>query len=640
MFPGKSKELKILKFSCFKDGVLERSFELNKKKLLIGSSEKADIFLDDPHISSYHAFIILDASGEGKIIDLGSENGVSINGRKIEMQSFSPGDIIKFGPLEFRVDDIIEIQKSGENLIDDIDESVKIINSSQLEDTSDQLPPMPGLSVIDGEYCDITFNEDSHDNSKQAEATSNAYDRSEYIDITHIGEDAQVHNLPIVKEMEGQSIEVTILSMGSIISVDYLKVKNKTYYRSPDSHKKNTVLIHVLEEKESCPFIDIKDGKIKIHKMDQFQADNISNNEKDLFANQDSYFMETDDIINFGHKTVQVMIKVVDTPPELKKAPFFGYDKDFQVQATKVFSAIMSVMLLLLFVDITPPEPPKKKIAVIYKKAIKAKKKSTQKLSNTPSKVEKDTGVKKKTTKIKETRMAKAAAPKKAKSKPIKKKSPPKKVAKSKPTPKVKKVVKMKAYKFKMKNTLKSLMGSSKSLKNVKVSKSSKSSSASGFKTSSNLKSNLNYKSSSNIGTFGSDLSGSYDKSTGTRGLASKSGIDTTYMDPKTVVLGSMDPELLRKILREYLPQFRHCYQAELEDHSENVKGVVDLNFRIGKKGRVTKVGIRSKRSKFSKKGVNCMARVLKMIKFPKPKGGGVVDVKQPLNFSSSKSKI
>ena len=30
-----------------------------------------------------------------------------------------------------------------------------------------------------------------------------------------------------------------------------------------------------------------------------------------------------------------------------------------------------------------------------------------------------------------------------------------------------------------------------------------------------------------------------------------------------------MDPDLLRKILQEYLPQFRHCYQQELAQNNE-----------------------------------------------------------------------
>ena len=99
-----------------------------------------------------------------------------------------------------------------------------------------------------------------------------------------------------------------------------------------------------------------------------------------------------------------------------------------------------------------------------------------------------------------------------------------------------------------------------------------------------------------------------------------------------------MDPELLRKILQQYLPQFRHCYQQELVYNSEDIRGIVDLNFEILGSGKVSKVNIKAKDNRFSKKGIDCMGKVLSIIDFPKPKGGGRVAVRQPLNFFSEKS--
>ena len=150
------------------------------------------------------------------------------------------------------------------------------------------------------------------------------------------------------------------------------------------------------------------------------------------------------------------------------------------------------------------------------------------------------------------------------------------------------------------------------------------------------LASSSGLKTMSNLGS-GTNLAGNYDKSKGIRGLASKRGVEMANTSRKTVVLGSMDPELLRKILREYLPQFRHCYQGEL-DKKDSSQGTVDLSFRINGAGRVSTVKVGG--SNFSKGTVNCIGSVLKLIQFPKPKGGGVVDVKQPLNFSSSKNRI
>ncbi len=139
---------------------------------------------------------------------------------------------------------------------------------------------------------------------------------------------------------------------------------------------------------------------------------------------------------------------------------------------------------------------------------------------------------------------------------------------------------------------------------------------------------------------LGKDMVGNYDKSTSTKGIANKKGIDTAFVQPDTVILGSIDPEVLRKILGEYLGQFKFCYQQELQENSEKIKGIVDLNFRIEGDGKVSRVIIKSSQTKFSERGVGCMSNILKMIDFPKPKGGGLVDVRQPLNFFSENTKI
>ena len=174
----------------------------------------------------------------------------------------------------------------------------------------------------------------------------------------------------------------------------------------------------------------------------------------------------------------------------------------------------------------------------------------------------------------------------------------------------------------------------------TKVNRAPSSLSSASMATAKATTSDLKANNSASAATFGNDYKGSYDRSTGAKGLSSKRGIDTTFIEPKTVVLGSMDPEVLRKILQEYLPQFRHCYQQELEADNEDLEGIIDLKFRITKSGKASRIKVKPKDASFSKRGTNCMAGVLKLIKFPKPKGGGVVDVRQPLNFFSEKEKI
>jgi outer membrane biosynthesis protein TonB len=154
-------------------------------------------------------------------------------------------------------------------------------------------------------------------------------------------------------------------------------------------------------------------------------------------------------------------------------------------------------------------------------------------------------------------------------------------------------------------------------------------------------------KSSKGLSTVGGGKLGKLDSSgslSGKEGFKNngkygKGEFDSGFTAAKTVVLGSMDPELLRKILREYIPQFRYCYQSELARNS-SLSGTIDLNFTINPQGKVIKSNAVAKNGSFSTKGLSCIDNVLKMIPFPSPKGAGVVEVRQPLNFSSEKIKL
>ncbi|MGZ3788767.1 MAG: AgmX/PglI C-terminal domain-containing protein [Bacteriovorax sp.] len=203
-----------------------------------------------------------------------------------------------------------------------------------------------------------------------------------------------------------------------------------------------------------------------------------------------------------------------------------------------------------------------------------------------------------------------------------------------------------KGYEFKGKG-LKALMGNSSTMSLAAGSGTEGSLGITGGKGLANKGNNLtgDYRAPAGMGDgsghlLGKDAVGNYDRSTTTKGLANKRGIDTAFVQADTVVLGSIDPDVLRKILGEYLAQFKFCYQQELQEQSEKIKGIVDLNFRIEGDGKVSKVNIKSAQTKFSERGISCMSNILRMIDFPKPKGGGLVDVRQPLNFYSESTKI
>jgi outer membrane biosynthesis protein TonB len=94
-----------------------------------------------------------------------------------------------------------------------------------------------------------------------------------------------------------------------------------------------------------------------------------------------------------------------------------------------------------------------------------------------------------------------------------------------------------------------------------------------------------------------------------------------------------MDPDVIRRILREHIPQFRYCYQKELDRKAgRDVSGTIGLIFTIGASGSVSKAGV-DQTSGLPGNVKKCVVRVLKGIRFPRPLGGGKVDVKQPFNF-------
>ena len=120
----------------------------------------------------------------------------------------------------------------------------------------------------------------------------------------------------------------------------------------------------------------------------------------------------------------------------------------------------------------------------------------------------------------------------------------------------------------------------------------------------------------------------------GVRGISSKTNTTTSYQKTSTKILGAVDPELIRKLLREYIPHFRHCYQKELI-RNPNLSGIFDLDFQITSKGRGSSLRITNSKTRFTNNGLGCLKSVIKKIKFPRPRGGGTVDVVQPLNFYS-----
>lgn len=77
------------------------SFPLTRDTHSLGRSNKNDIVIADPTVSTFHARI--DRTGEGfTIVDLQSTNGIVVNGKQVPSAVLEAGDEIEIGPVKLR----------------------------------------------------------------------------------------------------------------------------------------------------------------------------------------------------------------------------------------------------------------------------------------------------------------------------------------------------------------------------------------------------------------------------------------------------------------------------------------------------------------------------------------------------------
>lgn len=389
----------------------------------------------------------------------------------------------------------------------------------------------------------------------------------------------------------------------------------------------------------------------------------------------------------------QVSLRIVQQSVHWKRGPF-SFDMDFWKSTALVGLFLFLPFLALQLIDLPQVTPPKPEVVVIYK--LKETDSAVEKNapSETPSETIAEAAAASDSAPNPELNPAesapkvevaeKASNPAPSRSEPVPVKAETVAIAEAKPTPppKAKPVLKpipqkapapvevaaapepektqepvkesvkeftdtvavakeekveeapKKTYSFNSGLT-KSLVGPATEMK-LKVAKNKIAGTSEAFSTATKSEKSFVGKMNKGPGKLSEESSGT-SLSSSSRGIASKSGFDTSSIDKNTVIRGSMDPEVLRKILREYIPQFRHCYQQELIYKSEKIKGILDLDFTINAQGKASRYTVKAKDTQFSQRGIDCMGNVLAIIDFPKPKGGGIVDVSQPLNFFAEK---
>ena len=98
--------------------------------------------------------------------------------------------------------------------------------------------------------------------------------------------------------------------------------------------------------------------------------------------------------------------------------------------------------------------------------------------------------------------------------------------------------------------------------------------------------------------------------------------------------MGSLDKELIRRVIQQHRSQIRYCYESELV-RNPKLGGKVAVKFVITADGSVSSA-ITAQTTMNDAKVESCINARVKSWQFPKPKGGGVVIVTYPFLFKQS----
>ena len=116
---------------------------------------------------------------------------------------------------------------------------------------------------------------------------------------------------------------------------------------------------------------------------------------------------------------------------------------------------------------------------------------------------------------------------------------------------------------------------------------------------------------------------------TGVGGLGRKSDRDVAVDTQNVKILGAIDPELIRKVIREHASEVRYCYEQELVVNPK-LEGKVAIQWQIGSEGHASGCVIHSDTTLLNDNVQKCIMSRIVTWQFPKPKGGGIAVITYP----------
>jgi hypothetical protein len=131
-------------------------------------------------------------------------------------------------------------------------------------------------------------------------------------------------------------------------------------------------------------------------------------------------------------------------------------------------------------------------------------------------------------------------------------------------------------------------------------------------------------------GTIGTGRYGTigHGSGSGTGGKPPRTAAVPTVSFGQPVSHGDLDKAIIRRYIKRNIMKLQYCYEKQLLN-KPNIEGTISTQFFIDPDGKVTN----SDASGFDTEVASCIAEVIKNIEFPKPRGGGGVQVNYPFVF-------
>jgi hypothetical protein len=653
---GQDKKSKI--FELFSKKGKDKGLLVNKKRVLVGSSEACDLIIPHRDVSGIHA-VIENSSAGFKIYDMNSTNGTFVNGAKQVAATFKIGDVIKLGAQEFELKEYSKVDVPP--VLDMLDPEMPAkIQSRKYKSLPDSPVEIKSLDI------DYIVPRVEYPLAKDPKAEFSEY----------IFEDVETLYPIFNYNVDASAVEVIILFKGDIYSVDYLPNKKNIYQLVGNKASGRQIEFAPLGKSDRINFVEINKQEVIIHPLDGY-VPKLWTDETDTLLNEGPVNLYENDILKLDNGDLQVFVRLTSSPPRVASAPIFRQDKEFKKYLFLMFLLVFSFLTVMTLFEVDPDldeeKTPERIATILYKKQVKQaniKKISKIKPKNIVKIVKKIKKTVKNVTPVDKV-IVKSKIIKKVKAKTGIKTAKTNKVAKKAKTnrgkiTRIRNIVRRKIKKgkgskkrkhrsarsanrkkkskgrldtyksFDFKSTVSNLLSKSGSTKTFRAATNNR---ANSFNTGANSvggrSSTLrSAKVDNQVGSLTGATSGTVDTSRGSKGIIGKKSQYFAGLPYKTVNLGGMDPEMIRRILMEHIPQFRSCYQKVLAGGRHgNFQGVVKLDFVIGASGHVSRAGVETADDSIPSKVKSCVVNVLKGIPFPEPSGGGVVEVSQPINF-------